>query len=278
MAQDPALGQLVPPDAAAICEWFVRDHSADYALLRRSWYRSASALLEAWILPGIQLHYAVRKQVIQRRVERAISQGAEQVVVIAAGFDTLSYRLHTRFNCVRFFELDHPATQASKRRSLQAHGAMRSNLSLHPVDLTKTALVEALTQAGVDRQRSTIVVTEGLLMYLTKQQVASFVASLSEFFTHSVELVITFMVPDAKGRRRFENGSRLLDAWLSLQGEPFLCAFDRPELLTLLGLYGFGQPEFWDHERLRQEELPAELRDRQLAQGEHLCVVSQRSA
>ncbi|MEQ1870931.1 MAG: class I SAM-dependent methyltransferase, partial [Vicinamibacterales bacterium] len=52
-------------------------------------------------------------------------------MVMFAGFDLLAWRLHRERPEVRFFELDHPATQAPKKRKLDAAG----NLTFLPVDL-----------------------------------------------------------------------------------------------------------------------------------------------
>jgi hypothetical protein len=87
-----------------------------------------------------------------------------------------------------------------------------------------------------------------------------------------VSLALTFMVPDAKGRRRFHNGSRWLGAWLWLEGEPFLSAFDHERISAMLHRHDFRNAEFWDHERLKEQALPPPLRARPLAIGEHICV------
>jgi methyltransferase (TIGR00027 family) len=228
--------------------------------------------LESWVLPGIALHYAARKRILQAQVEAAIRRGAERVVVVAGGFDTLAYRLHRRFENVRFFELDHPATQASKSQSLTTHGTLGEQLALHPVDSSQTSLAEALGQAGVSRERAAVVVVEGLSMYLESAEVEAFVGGIDEFFRSEVLLALTFMVSDSRGRRRFHNASRVLDIWLRLQREPFLSAFHHEQLSALFHRHHFRGAEFWDHERLRNETLPESLRARPLAIGEHICV------
>lgn len=271
-SRDPRISQLQSPGAGEVSQWFVRDHAPDHRWLQTQWYRAALGRLESWILPGVQLHYAARKRLLEQHVEAALRDGAKQVVVIAGGFDTLCYRLHTSFSNVRFVELDHPATQASKRFSLERHGTIGTNLALHPVDLTSTPLTEALRDADVDPARSTIVVAEGLLMYLEPERVAALLMDVNRFFTGELALAITFMVPDARGRRRFQNGSVALDVWLSLVGEPFLSAFTHAELSRTLEQNGFSNLEFWDERRLKAEVVPQELRTMPIAVGEHVCV------
>jgi O-methyltransferase involved in polyketide biosynthesis len=110
------------------------------------------------------------------------------------------------------------------------------------------------------------------LMYLPRETVSAFMAALDVYFRDDVTLALTFMVPDARGRARFHNGSTVLSVWLDVIGEPFLSAHTPEELMDLLGRHGFPQAELWGNERLRREVLPEPLRARPLAVGEHVCV------
>src|SRR5258708_2790911 len=62
----------------------------------RPWFRRAQAWLERLTLPGITLHYALRKRRIAEAVEAAMAGGARQLVVLAAGFDALARRTALR--------------------------------------------------------------------------------------------------------------------------------------------------------------------------------------
>ena len=66
--------------------------------------------------------------VLERRTQsfdgvtlQAVDAGIRQVVIVAAGYDCRSLRFRT--SGVRFIELDHPSTQADKRRILDDMGA-----------------------------------------------------------------------------------------------------------------------------------------------------------
>ena len=60
---------------------------------------------------------AARTRFFDERVLEAISDGIGQVVILGAGYDDRALRF--RSPGVRFFELDHPATQADKARRLR---------------------------------------------------------------------------------------------------------------------------------------------------------------
>src|SRR5690349_4299426 len=74
---------------------------------RRAGRRSAGNFLE-WI--------TARTKFFDDAVVRALEHGVQQVVLLGAGYDGRSLRFRTPG--VRFFEVDHPATQADKQRRL----------------------------------------------------------------------------------------------------------------------------------------------------------------
>jgi O-methyltransferase involved in polyketide biosynthesis len=93
--------------------------------------------IERISIPGIYLHYALRKLCIEQIAKEFLeSAPVEQVAVIAGGFDPLLAMLSQQYESVTFFELDHPATQQAKRLALTKLGHA-NNLTLIPIDLTK---------------------------------------------------------------------------------------------------------------------------------------------
>src|SRR6204780_2177643 len=95
-----------------------------------------------------------RTRFFDERVLAAISAGTGQVVILGAGYDDRALRF--RSPGVRFFELDHPATQADKARRLRATQFDRSALTLAPVDFRNRDVDEVLDVAGHDRQLATL--------------------------------------------------------------------------------------------------------------------------
>ena len=92
-------------------------------------------------------------------VTDAISAGIAQVAIIGAGYDTRAWRLAAPG--VRFFEVDHPATQAEKQRRAPA-----GDVTYVPADLMTDSLVDLLPAAGFVAIAPTVFIVEGLTMYL----------------------------------------------------------------------------------------------------------------
>jgi methyltransferase (TIGR00027 family) len=287
VAADPDAGRLIPARAAELSASFVaaRSHVARWAerALRRKSVRPFVSALERLTIPGIQLHYALRKLYLEETARAALadSGGIRQVVVFGAGYDTLALRLHETFPAVQFIETDHPATQRRKTHALAAHNDSRlrrpqtTNLHFLPVDLTRQQLAATLANfEGYRADAPTLFIAEGLLMYLSPAEVdnlfqtirASSVARKSRF-------AFTFMERQANGRVNFRTRSRAVDAWLGWRGEVFKWGVERDTLPLYLRERGFSVREIATEETLRRRYLePHDLAHLPLAAGEYVCV------
>ena len=101
LARHPKLGHLVPAGAAEICARCLQGFWSVAPRLR--WLAWAG---ERATIPGLMLHFILRKRWIEDAVRGALARGCRQVVVLGAGFDTLAARLAPQFPAVRFLEID----------------------------------------------------------------------------------------------------------------------------------------------------------------------------
>ena len=108
-----------------------------------------------------------RTTFFDRAVVRALERGVRQIVILGAGYDGRSLRYRTPG--VRYFEVDHPATQSDKRRRLERIGASTEGIAFVAADLTHDGLATALTDAGFDTGRPAQFLCEGLLRYLPER-------------------------------------------------------------------------------------------------------------
>jgi methyltransferase (TIGR00027 family) len=105
-----------------------------------------------------------RTEFMDGAVLQAIEEGVTQVVVLGAGYDGRALRF--RAPGVRFFEVDHPATQADKRRRLDAVDASTDGITFVAADFTEDDLEDRLAAAGHDARARSLFVCEGVLRYL----------------------------------------------------------------------------------------------------------------
>jgi methyltransferase (TIGR00027 family) len=102
----------------------------------------------------------------------ALQDGARQVVVLGAGFDSRAYRFQSQLGDVRFMEVDYGPTQAYKKQRLgEIVAVIPSNVSFVPMDFTKDNLLEQLRNGGYSEQQKTFFLWEGVTYYLPESAV-----------------------------------------------------------------------------------------------------------
>jgi methyltransferase (TIGR00027 family) len=123
----------------------------------------------------------VRTRFIDAALERAIGEGATQVVILGAGLDSHAYRCQELLAGARVFEVDRPATQVLKQQRVdEALGGPPANLTYAAIDFEHEDLPGGLARYSYDRSRRTFFIMEGVVMYLPAQAVRAtlaFVAS-----------------------------------------------------------------------------------------------------
>jgi methyltransferase (TIGR00027 family) len=108
----------------------------------------------------------------------ATGGGCRQVVLLAAGLDTRAFRLAWPAD-VRLFEVDLPDVLAVKDIVLAAEAARpRCARTTVPADLREDWR-GALTAAGFEAAAPTAWLTEGLLLYLSAEEVTSLLTTIS---------------------------------------------------------------------------------------------------
>lgn len=123
----------------------------------------------------------VRTRFIDETLERAIADGAAQVVILGAGYDSHAYRFQDQLNNARVFEVDRPAMQSLKRQRVDdALGGPPTNLTYVAIDFQHEDLPEVMARHRYDPALRTFFIMEGVTMYLPEEalrQTLQFVAS-----------------------------------------------------------------------------------------------------
>jgi methyltransferase (TIGR00027 family) len=181
------------------------------------------------MIPGQFEGFGHRKIFTQQQVEAAITQGARQVLVVGAGFDTLCLRLAPQHSHVQFCEVDHPATSAAKARGVALEG-QPANMTQIAADLGEQALSKVLSKDG--RWQSSlpsVLLAEGLFQYLTDDEVRGLLTDAATCTSPGSRFVFTHAIP----------GDRMLLSFLTrLIAEPWKSAVrseDLPEYVEGTG-------------------------------------------
>jgi methyltransferase (TIGR00027 family) len=140
----------------------------------------AQRLLAAGMRPvgalEMQARLAARTRFFDEQVLDALDRGISQVVIAGAGYDDRALRF--RSPGVQYFELDHPSTQADKRRRLRRMKAGDSGLALLAADFRDGDVAGVLARSGHHPGRPSLLLCEGLLVYLDQQANVELLAGL----------------------------------------------------------------------------------------------------
>lgn len=193
------------------------------ALIKFKTFRFFLERVMSLVIPGMFSHYVARKIFIETQVKEAIADGCQQLVVIGGGLDTLAMRTHVTNPSLSVVELDHPATQAIKRHALKNLVQENQNIHFVPVDLTQRTISEALAETDFNPSSPTVFVIEGVLMYLTEEDVRETLAHCVSLSAQGSRVILTFLEKNKSGTAAFQ-GSRnhLVGAWLKKESEPFI--------------------------------------------------------
>ncbi|HZN77230.1 MAG TPA: class I SAM-dependent methyltransferase [Micromonosporaceae bacterium] len=189
---------------------------------------------------GPRASAVVRTRLIDDLVDEALAGGVQQVLLLGAGYDSRAYRL-PRMADARVFEVDHPLTQASKRRLVRAHvpAGRRTHVTFVPVDLVDGDLRAALVAAGFATDESTVVLWEGVTNYLTASAVDATLRQLAAMTGAGSRIIFTYVDSSALDGTGGFAGVEEWQAAVRRHGEPWTFGLDPaglPDYLAVRGL------------------------------------------
>ena len=190
----------------------------------------------------MRLFMAMRSRFAEDCLGAGVSRGVRQVVVLGAGFDTFALRNPYSDVGLRVFEVDHPATQAWKRKRLFEVGlAIPPSLTFAAIDFEHDDLGLGLRDAGFDPDRPAFFIWLGVVPYLGRTAIAAtlrYIASIPES-----EVVFDYSEPLENYPPEQRPEIVALGAYTAEIGEPWLSHFDPDEIAQELRGYGFGDIE-----------------------------------
>jgi len=154
--------RLIGPDELAL----IADHPISKAFDRdfQEAIHDPDVFGFAWLM-------LVRTRCIDELMERAVHNGATQLVILGAGFDTRAHRFTELLKDVAVFEIDYGATQEYKKQRVKAAlGGAPANVAYSPIDFARERLGEVLRRAGFESRRKTYYICEGLSMYVPEER------------------------------------------------------------------------------------------------------------
>jgi methyltransferase (TIGR00027 family) len=182
--------------------------------------------------PGPMHEYLrARTAFFDRMLVDSLDQGITQVVIGGAGYDGRALR-YARPG-VRWFEVDHPATQADKLERLTRLGVATPHIRFLAADFTADPVAEPLLAAGLDSARPALFLFEGVVVYLDRPVTERVLTEFRAVTPAGSPLAVSVSVarPAGATRERFQQR-------VAARGEPartVLTADDARDLLLTAG-------------------------------------------
>lgn len=183
---------------------------------------------------GMWRHLLGRTLFFDRVVVDALDRNVTQIVSVGAGYDGRALRYHKPG--ARWWEVDHPDTQADKRRRLDRLQILADHIAFVPVDLREDSVSTALVSAEFAPGSPALFLCEGVAVYLEMAVLEMLLGNLRSVSIEETRLAISvgssFASPERTWRRQ-----RFADA-VAAVGEPALnqlTAADAGELLDETG-------------------------------------------
>jgi methyltransferase (TIGR00027 family) len=185
--------------------------------------------------PASRMHdyLAARTAFFDRAVTGALGRGVAQVVVGAAGYDGRAFRYAKPG--VRWFEVDHPATQRDKLRRLGRLGIDASHVRFVEADFTRDPVAGRLRAAGLDPEAPSLFLLEGVAVYLEPAVLEDVLGQFRQVAAPGSSLAISVSLSRPRGdsaRARFQ-------ATVAALGEPARSTFEAAEAEALLARTGW---------------------------------------
>ncbi len=271
----------------------INDPYADRFVMGAGFIKLMGHKFSAWfgkkLAPGLHEHLIARTRFIDDLIEKAANSGAEQYVILGAGYDLRAHRLDLP-SSLRIFEVDQAEVQARKRSKLPENITNAANVTYVTVDFTHQLLAEQLTAAGFDKSKPTICTLEGGSQYITKEAVSSTLEELATLIqTTSATFFISYVDellnkdPEACFGTGYPNAARRAETIKILSakvGEPWISFYTAEEITSLLSRNGFSVTENVTVEDLNSlyfTPVSRTLRENQIFKLEHFVVAKSQN-
>ncbi len=171
--------------------------------------------------PGSYTYEIMRAKFIDEIVLGAIAAGLEELVLLGAGLDSRPYRLAEQLRGVQVIEVDHPASQASKRaRVRRLFGREPEHVRFVEIDFTRDDLGAELAAGGHDRSAKTLFIWSGVSPYLPEKEVAEVLSWIGAHDSPHTSIVFDALWAEAIDGSREYYGAAELRKLTVEAGEP----------------------------------------------------------
>jgi methyltransferase (TIGR00027 family) len=194
---------------------------------------------------GIYEYVIARTKYIDAVFRQALSEQFSQILIFGAGFDTRALRFQQEARQSRIFELDAPSTQKAKiNQYRKRHLGLPSNLVFIAINFDRELLNAKLEMAGFQRDRRSLFILEGLLMYLEPESVHKTFQTIGQYAGAGSRVVFDYLQAAVLRQETARYAQSAIAQAVRKAGEQWRFSFEPAEIEQFVNTYGF---ELSDH-------------------------------
>lgn len=193
---------------------------------------------------GIYQYVIARTKYLDTVFIESIKKGIDQVVILGAGFDSRAIRLLDEKDRVRVYEIDITTTintklkQYRKRKiKLPGHDILIS------VDFEKENIRTKLNEYGFNRDKKTLFILEGLIMYLSEYTVNETFRFITDYSSQGSTVVFDYVHASVLRLENKYYGENAIYNRVTKDNEQWIFGIDESEIGNFLMSYNVSLVE-----------------------------------
>jgi methyltransferase (TIGR00027 family) len=224
---------------------------------------------------GMYEYVISRTKYIDEAFETALEDETKQILFLGAGFDSRGIRFYEKAKNIRIFEIDAPVTQSTKLKRYKEEGiSIPGNLIFVPVDFNRQSIFDRLLECGFERDKKSLVIMEGLTMYLPPESIDSLFRTIQSLTAEGSRIVFDFIYTSVlKHENRYRGEKELLEA-TSKNGESFSFGLDKNAVPEFLCKYSFKVSDIADNTVLENRYFKDDSGKQTVKMSGTHCIVS----
>lgn len=201
---------------------------------------------------GLSAFGLCRHRFIDEHLRTALQLGAEQVLILGAGYDSRAYRFADEIAGRPVYEVDLPPLSRRKAEIVAAHPDRFGHAGIQRVeiDFRTQSLRDQLAAAGFVTGARTFVAWEGVTPYLDRAAVAATLDTLHELCGPGSRLALDLWRGTAGGHGAVGQLRSLAARAFVVIGEPLAFGLQPSAARRFLATHGFAVSDLVEHDEL----------------------------
>ena len=196
-----------------------------------------------WIFfpKGIYEYVIARTKYIDNIFKEAVENGIEQILIFGAGFDSRAIRFAEKNVNTKIFELDSLHTQTVKIEQFRKKDiSIPKNTIFIPMNFHVDSVSEKLALNGFKRNKATLFIMEGILMYLNKEVVDKLFKLIYKLAVTESRVIFDYIHASVLRRENIYYGEKDIYKKVNSLREPWLSGIEKGEMKAFLKNYNFN--------------------------------------